>query len=267
MIEVKSLDYRYQDGTKALDQVNMDLNKGRIIGLAGANGSGKSTLFLNLMGILKPSGGGVYYKGTPLKYKRSFLNSYREKVTLVFQDPEKQLFFPRVYDDLAFPLRNLGLGEGKIRKQVEEALRKVRAYDLIDKPTHFLSFGEKKRIALAGALALDTEVILLDEPTSGLDPQAREELARIIKGLSRDKKIVLSSHNMDLLYEICEYVYILGKGKVLGEGPVQEVFLQKDLLERAYLSRPWLVRLHEELGLPLYKNEEELFKYKGEEIR
>lgn len=260
MIKIESLEYKYEDGTKALNNINLNLEKGNVVGIIGANGSGKSTLLLNIIGILKPSKGKIKYKNTPIKYNKKFLREYRQKVNIVFQDPDKQLFYSNVYDDVAFSLRNLGFAEEKIKKKVEYTLKTVNAYDLKDKPTHFLSYGQKKRIAIAGVLVMDSELILFDEPTSGLDPYMTNEIKNIIKSLSKETKIVISSHDMDLIYEICDYVYILGKGEILGEGIPEEVFLNGDLLKKAYLEKPWLVKIHQGLGLPLYKDEKELFK-------
>ena len=260
MIKIESLEYKYEDGTKALNNINLNLEKGNVVGIIGANGSGKSTLLLNIIGILKPNKGQVKYKSTSIKYNKKFLREYRQKVNIVFQDPDKQLFYSNVYDDVAFSLRNLGFNEEEIKEKVEYTLKRVNAYDLKDKPTHFLSYGQKKRIAIAGVLVMDLELILFDEPTSGLDPYMTNEIKNIIKSLSKERKIVISSHDMDLIYEICDYVYILGKGEILGEGIPEEVFLNEDLLKKAYLEKPWLVKIHEGLGLPLYKDEKELFK-------
>ena len=260
MIQTESLEFEYEDGTKALRDIDMDFSKGNIIGVIGANGSGKSTLFLNMVGILKPSKGCVKYKGRPISYDKGFLREYRKRVNIVFQDPDKQLFYSNVYDDVAFSLRNLDYREEEIIDRVQYALEKVKAQELKDKPTHFLSYGEKKKIALAGVLVMDLDVILLDEPTSGLDPYMTKEIKDIIKKLSEDKKIIISSHDMDLIYEICDYVYILGKGEMLGEGLPEEIFLKDYLLEKAFLERPWLVKIHKELGLPLCKDESQLFK-------
>ena len=260
MIRIESLEYDYQDGTKALKNIHFDLDKGNTIGIIGANGSGKSTLFLNILGILRPSKGGIEYKGSPLKYDKRSLREYRKEVTMVFQDPEKQLFYSKVYDDVAFVLRNLNVGEEGIKAKVEESLNKVRALDLKDKPTHFLSYGQKKRVAIAGTLVLNSKVLLLDEPTSGLDPYMTGEMKNIIKELNKEKKLVISSHDMDFIYEICDYVYVLGEGEVLGEGRPEQIFLETQLLKKALLDKPWLVKVHEQLGLPLCRDEEELYK-------
>lgn len=260
MIKVDSLGYIYEDGTKALDNINIDLDKGNVIGVIGANGSGKSTLFLNILGMLKPKKGLVKYKGKPLKYDKRSLREYRKDVSIVFQDPEKQIFYSKVYDDVAFSLRNLNIKEDKIKNDVIKALDQVKALDLQDKPVHFLSHGQKKRVAIAGILVMDTKVLLLDEPTSGLDPYMTKEIKNIVNDLKKRKKLVISSHDMDFIYEICDYIYVLNKGSILGQGIPQEIFLQTNLLEKALLEKPWLVKIHENLNVPLYRTEDEFIK-------
>ena len=260
MIKVNGLEYLYEDGTRALKDINIDLNKGNIIGVIGANGSGKSTLFLNILGILKPTKGSIEYKGKKLDYRKRALREYRKEVGIVFQDPDKQLFYSRVYDDLDFTLRNLNFSEEEISRRVEKSLELVKALDLKEKPTHFLSYGQKKRIAIASVLVMDSEVLLLDEPTAGLDPYMTGEIKKIIEELGKEKRLVVSSHDMDFIYETCDYIYVLGRGEVLGEGIPEDIFLETELLEKALLEKPWLVKIHQGLNLPLYKNEKELFK-------
>lgn len=260
MINVDSLEYEYEDGTKALQNINIDLNKGNVIGIIGANGSGKSTLFLNILGILKPTKGTVKYNDELIRHDKKSLRNYRKEVTMVFQDPDKQLFYSKVYDDVAFALRNLSISEEEIKIKVEATLDKVKALDLMEKPTHFLSYGQKKRVSIGGALVMDSKVILLDEPTSGLDPAMSKEVKSIIKELGSEKKLMVSSHDMDFIYEVCDYIYIFSKGEVIGEGLPQELFLESELLERAGLDRPWLVKIHNYLQLPLFRSEDELLK-------
>lgn len=261
MMDIEELQYKYEDGTIALDNVNMDLSKGKVIGVIGANGSGKSTLFFNILGLIKPTKGRIKHNGKALKYNKKFLREYRKDISIVFQDPEKQIFYSRVYDDVAFALRNLNIAEEEIEKRVVQALEQVQALDLKYKPTHFLSFGQKKRIAIAGVLVMDTKILLLDEPTAGLDPHMTKEIKKIVKDLSKEKKLVISSHDMDFIYEACDYIYILNKGKIVGEGMTEEIFLQTKLIENALLEKPWLVKIHENLNLPLFKNEKELMNY------
>lgn len=265
MIKIDSLEYNYEDGTRALNNINFDLQKGNVIGVIGANGSGKSTLFLNILGILKPSKGHIKFKGSPIKYDKKSLREYRKEVSIVFQDSEKQLFYSRVYDDVAFTLRNLDYDEDEIKLKVDDALEKVKAMDLKDKPTHFLSYGQKKRIAIAGVLVLKSQVLLLDEPTSGLDPYMTNEIKSIIKDIKNEKKLIVSSHDMNFIYEICDYIYVLKNGEVIGEGVPEDIFTQGKLLEKALLEKPYLVKISEILNLPLYKDEEDFLKSHGKE--
>lgn len=260
MIKIDSLQYNYEDGTKALVDIQFDLDKGRTIGVIGANGSGKSTLFLNILGVLRPTKGTIFFDNKKIKYDKRSLREYRKQVTMVFQDPEKQLFYSKVYDDVAFVLRNLDHSEDEIKVKVENALNTVNALDLLEKPTHFLSYGQKKRVAIAGSLVLDSKVLLLDEPTSGLDPNMTKEMIKIINDLKEDKKLIVSSHNMDFIYEVCDYIYVLSKGHIIGEGKPSEVFLQSDLISKALLDKPWLVKIHEKLNLPLYRDEADFNK-------
>lgn len=260
MIKIQSLEYEYNDGTIALKDINMDLGKGDVIGIIGANGSGKSTLLLNILGMLKPTKGKVKYKDKALKYNKKFLREYRKNVSIVFQDPEKQIFYSRVYDDVAFALRNLDVEEDQVDLKVRQVLEKIQSLDLKDKPTHFLSYGQKKRVAIAGVLVMETEILLLDEPTAGLDPYMTREIKAIVKDLKEDKKLVISSHDMDFIYEICDYVYVLAKGKIAGEGKPEDVFLDDKLIEDSLLEKPWLVKIHEHLKVPLYKYENQIFK-------
>lgn len=266
MIKIKNLHYEYEDGTKALQDINIDMDKGKIIGVIGANGSGKSTLFLNIMGILKPNKGSVEYDNKPIKYSKNYLREYRKKVNIVFQNPEQQIFYSNVYDDIAFSLRNIGIDEKAIKEKVLWALEQVGCLDLIDKPVHFLSYGQKKRIAIAGVLIMNSKVLLLDEPTSGLDPYMTKEIKDIILKISKEKSILISSHDMDLIYEICDYIYILRKGNIICQGKPEEVFLNGKLLEEAYLVKPWLVKIYEKLYTPLFKNEEEFNRFNGKGI-
>lgn len=261
MIEVKDLYYEYEDGTRALENINIDGSKGRVVGIIGANGSGKSTLFLNIMGILRPRSGSIYYDGSKLKYSKKFIRDYRKDVNIVFQNPDQQLFYSDVYDDIAFALRNLGVSEEEIKDRAVKALEEVGCLDLIDKPIHFLSYGQKKRISIAGILALNGRVILMDEPTSGLDPEMTREMKGVIERISRDRNIFISSHDMDLIYEICDYIYVINKGRITCSGSPEEVFTRTDILEDAKLNKPWLVKIHEKLGLPLFESEEEFLNY------
>ncbi len=261
MLKMENVTYIYEDKTVALNDVSIDLSRGLKIGIVGSNGAGKSTLFMNFLGLLKPSKGTVVYKGSHLKYDRTSLNELRRDVGIVFQDPDKQIFFSNVYDDIAFAMRNLKFDEKEVRERVEMAMKITNTDTLREKPVHFLSYGQKKNVSIAGAVAMDHKIIFFDEPTAGLDFVSRENVKKILDKLVSDenKSIVISSHDMNFIYENCDYIYILNNGQVLSEGEVQTVFLKKEILDRASLEEPFLVKAHKYLGKNLYRTEKELF--------
>lgn len=262
MLKMENVTYVYEDKTVALKDINIDLKKGNKIGIIGSNGAGKSTLFLNFTGIYKPSRGKISFNDEYIKYDKKYLYRLREKVGIVFQDPDRQIFYSNVYDDVAFGLRNLGLNEDIVKKRVDKALKSVGAVEFKDKPVHFLSYGQKKRVAMAGVLAMESEIIFFDEPTAGLDPVVTESVVDILNEIHNNgKKIIISSHDMDLIYRICDYIYVLNKGEVIEEGTVENVFLKEEILKTAGLIEPWLVKIHKNMGLPLFREEKELYEY------
>ena len=262
MFKINNLTYKYDKNRKALDNITMDFDRGDIIGIIGSNGSGKSTLFNNLMGILKATQGEILYKNNQLKYDKKSLYNLRKDVGIVFQDPEKQIFYSMVYDDLAFALRNIGMDEKNIKVRINKALEAVNGEDFIDRPVHSLSFGQKKRVAIASVIAMENDLVLLDEPTAGLDPESTRAIVEIIKSMhKKGKKIVITSHDMNLIYDICDYVYVLNQGKIISEGNVEEVFVDEEKIEEAGLELPWLVKLNKNMNLPLFRKEEDLYNY------
>ncbi|WP_419749661.1 energy-coupling factor ABC transporter ATP-binding protein [Terrisporobacter petrolearius] len=267
MFKINNLTYQYDKKRKALDNITMDFNNGDIIGIIGSNGSGKSTLFNNLMGILKATQGEILYKNRQLKYDKKSLYNLRKEVGIVFQDPEKQIFYSMVYDDLAFALRNIGTDEKTIKTRISKALEAVNGEEFIDRPVHSLSFGQKKRVAIASVIAMENNIVLLDEPTAGLDPESTRAIVNIIKTMyEKGKKIVITSHDMNLIYDICDYVYVLNQGKIINEGNVEEVFIDQKKIEEAGLELPWLVKLNKNMNLPLFRKEEDLYNYWSENM-
>ena len=267
MFKINNLTYQYDKKRKALDNITMDFNNGDIIGIIGSNGSGKSTLFNNLMGILKATKGEILYKNSQLKYDKKSLYNLRKEVGIVFQDPEKQIFYSMVYDDLAFALRNIGTDEKTIKERISKALEAVNGEEFIDRPVHSLSFGQKKRVAIASVIAMENDLVLLDEPTAGLDPESTRAIVDIIKTMyKKGKKIVITSHDMNLIYDICDYVYVLNQGKIINEGNVEEVFIDEEKIEEAGLELPWLVKLNKNMNLPLFRKEEDLYNYWSENM-
>ena len=261
MIKVENLLFAYQEESIILNNINLEFKEGHVYGLLGANGSGKSTLFLSLMGLLKPKSGSISYQGNVLSYKKKDLFAYRQEVALVFQNPDQQIFYSIVKDDVAFALRNLGYDEAEIDKRVTIALSELGILHLKEQPVQYLSYGQKKRVAIAGALALESKWLLLDEPTAGLDPEGRRLMMVIINKLAtKGKNIIISSHDMDLVYDSCDYFYLLKKGEVLAQGLKDTVFSDRELLLNAKLEQPWLVKIHQQLGMPLYANEDIFFE-------
>lgn len=261
MIEIKNLCFKYDNGYEALKNINMEIKEGQIIGLIGENGSGKSTLFLSILGINKKSQGDILFKGKSISYKKTFMRDYRKKVNMVLQDPDKQIFYSDVYSDIAFGLKNLGLNDKEIDERINSSLETLEISNLKDKAVHYLSYGQKKRLAIAGVLAMNPELILLDEPTAGLDPRLTKQMVKTIKKLKDNKTILISSHDMDFIYEVCDYIYIINKGEIIGEGKTEEVFLDKDKIIDAGLALPTLVRLHLNTKLPLLRDEYKLYEY------
>lgn len=260
MLATTELWFRYQDA-QVLKGLTLDFSQHAVTGLVGANGCGKSTLFMNLSGLLRPQQGAVLWQGKPLDYSKRGLLALRQQVATVFQDPDQQIFYTDIDSDIAFSLRNLGVEEADIARRVDEALTLVDAQHFRQQPIQCLSHGQKKRVAIAGALVLRAKYLLLDEPTAGLDPSGRSQMIGIIKRIvAQGNHVVISSHDIDLIYEVSNAVYVLRQGEVLAHGEPGEVFARTELIEEAGLTQPWLVKLHAELGMPLCKNEGEFFR-------
>ena len=261
MLRVEDVTYIYEDGTVALKDVNIDLTKAKKIGIVCSNGSGKSTLFMVFLGLLKPSKGRVILNENELKYDKNTLKELRKCAGMVFQDPDKQIFFSSVFDDVAFALRNLKYNEDEVQKKVKLAMEKTGITELQNKPVHFLSYGQKKNVSIASVVAMNHKLMFFDEPTAGLDCNSKENIKNILEDLAatKGKTIIVSSHDMNFIYEICDYIYVLNKGHVLSEGKKETIFLNKEILDKAELEEPFLVKVHKYLGKELYKNESELF--------
>ena len=247
ILEARALSYAYFDGTQALKEINLKIKKGEITAILGGNGAGKSTLFLNLNGILKPASGEVFYNGKTIDYSRKGLKELRRAVGLVFQDPDSQLFSASVYQDVSFGPMNLNLSEEKVKSRVEEALEKTGIRHLKDKPTHALSFGQKKRVAIAGILAMQPEVIILDEPTAGLDPMGVVDIMKLLREM-RDRmglSVVIATHDIDIVPLYCDYTYVINQGELVLEGTPKEVFKEADTLRKVNLRLPRIAHLME----------------------
>lgn len=246
-IEVKDLTYAYPDGTPALQGVSFGAEQGEVTGILGSNGAGKSTLFLNLNGVLTPQGGQVLLDGEPVSYARRNLPELRRRVGLVFQDPDDQLFSADVYRDISFGAVNLGLPETEVRRRVEDAMTRTGVSALRDKPTHALSYGQKKRVAIAGVLVMEPSVMILDEPTAGLDPQGVSDIMSLLRDIRKSLgvTIILATHDMDIVPLYCDRVYLLSGGRMVTHGTPEEVFRRPELLRENHLRLPRIAHLME----------------------
>ncbi|OXS72974.1 energy-coupling factor ABC transporter ATP-binding protein [Lysinibacillus sp. KCTC 33748] len=239
--ELTHLSYTYVDGTHALTDVTLQIPKGKKIALLGHNGAGKSTLFQHLNGILKPTAGSISFQGKALNYSRKALKELRQQVGIVFQDADNQLFSGTVKQDIAFGPLNLGWTTEIIEEKIAWAIAQTEVEALLDKPIHFLSVGQKKRVAMAGVLAMEPSVLLLDEPTAGLDNYYSAQVLQYLATLENgERTILLATHDIPLAYEWADQIVVMEAGRIIYNGDPVELFFQADLLERAHLERPWV---------------------------
>lgn len=240
-VEVKNLSYVYSDGTKALDHLSLSVAKGQRVALLGANGSGKTTLLHHLNGLLLPQSGVVTIMGHPVCKEN--LPVIRKLVGMLFDHPDDQLFCTTVAEDVAFGPRNLGLDEETVERKVRQALEWVDMADSAEKPPFNLSLGQKKRVAVAGTLAMDSEIFVFDEPFSGLDAPAAAQMMGLLADLHRKgRTIILVTHDVDMAYGWADQVIIMSRGRVMAQGNCQLLEDEK-LLAEANLASPMLVKV------------------------
>jgi cobalt/nickel transport system ATP-binding protein len=235
IIEAKNLQHIYPDGTIAIKDVSFRITHGESVAIIGANGAGKSTLLQHLPGCLIATAGEIRIGDTLLT--KSTLPDIRRTVGMVFQYPDDQLFMPTVFEDVAFGPLNLGLSGEEVDLRVAEALERVGAGHLRDKPPYHLSGGEKKRIAIATVLAMSPDILVMDEPTSGLDPFARRQLMHLLREFQHTK--IFTSHDLDMVLELCERTIVLHEGAIMADGPTAEIFRNEPLLTACRLEKPF----------------------------
>jgi cobalt/nickel transport system ATP-binding protein len=249
ILELKDVSFRYSDGSVGLDNCSLPIIRGGRTVVLGANGAGKTTLFLQLNGILRPQTGSVFYGDVPLDYSRQGLHSLRSRVGMVFQNPDSQLFSASVREDVSFGPLNLGLDNGTVQNRVEEALHAVDMVECADKPVHNLSYGQKKRVCIAGVLAMRPEVLILDEPMAGLDAVMQKELCAILELLHRaGLTVIIATHDVDFSYGWADEAVVLQRGQVLAQGKAAEVLLRTEVQSELSAS-PLVAEISRSLAL------------------
>lgn len=250
-LEMKDVDFTYMRGTavsqRALEKVSLSIEQGEFLGIIGPTGSGKSTLIQHLNGLLLPSAGKVLVDGRDITDRNFNLRGLRQRVGLLFQFAEQQLFEETVFADIAFGPRNLGLEEKEIEKRVREAMKAVGLdFSLFkDRSPFSLSGGEMRRVATAGVLAMEPEVLVLDEPLAGLDTPGRQSIVSQLVNLQQERglTIVLVTHDIDTLASVVGRIVVLSQGRILLDGRPEEVFGQEDLLRENGLDIPQITRI------------------------
>ena len=238
-LETKNLSFTYPDGTEALKNVNIQIKKGEKIAIMGPNGAGKSTLFSHFNGLSEPTSGHVEIDGEKIVFTREELLKVRQKVGIVFQDPNDQLFAPTVKEDVAFGPMNLGLDYDEVNARIKEALEMVGMSGFEDKTPHHLSGGQQKRVAIAGIIAMRPEIMILDEPTAGLDPEGVDKVLNILNKLNEEgMSIIISSHDIEMVNHFADKIFVLYGGEIIAKGDKHQIFSDKELLKKAHLKAP-----------------------------
>lgn len=249
VLEARDIRYRYPRGREAISGISFHFRRGEKIALVGPNGAGKSTLLQMFNGMIRPDTGIMLFDNVPMQYDTPSLRQLRRKVGFVLQNPDRQIIAPTVYQDVAFGPTNLGYDEPAVREAVATALRHVGLVGFERRPPHQLSGGEKKRVAIAGVLAMDPDVLVFDEPTSGLDPSGSEDLMELLDELNHDgKTIVISTHDVELAYPWADRAILMADGQIIREDVPDLAFGNPLYVRMAHLSVPTLLELSAELG-------------------
>lgn len=248
ILQLKNADCYYNDGTHALKDISVDFPKGKKIAVLGANGAGKSSLFLALNGILPLKKGTLILNGQEITKKK--FAELRTRVGIVFQDPDSQIISADVRQEIAFGPFNLGLPKEEVSIRVQQAMEATEITELAEKATHNLSYGQKKRVAIADILAMHPDVLILDEPFAWLDPKHMLEMVKLLDDLTlKGKTIIISTHDVNMAYAFSEHCIVMKDGKIIATGPPQEVFTDHELLRFAELELPVVLKIFSECGL------------------
>ena len=266
ILQVKNLSYTYGNEKEALKNINLDIYQGEKIAVLGSNGAGKSTFFLNINGVLNSSKGSIIYKGKVITKKD--LNELRKNVGIVFQDADNQIIASTVLGEVSFGPMNLKLSKEEVKNRVYEAMEYMNITDFKDRPPHYLSGGEKKRVSIADIIAMKPEIIIFDEPTASLDPLNISILEEVLDKLSKEEKtIMISTHDMDFAYRWADRIIVFHNGQIVDDGECLEVLKNIRNKEDSSLRIPMLLDIIEELKVKNIIKDKEFYPKTIEELK
>jgi len=255
ILRAESLEYRYPNGVQALSGVNLGIRQGDFVAMVGANGSGKTTLVKNLNGLLRPTSGAVFLDGQDLRRKK--VAELGQEIGFVFQNPDHQIFSPRVFEEVAFGPRNYGLGESEVRERVKKALAAVNLSGAGDRDPFLMTKGERQRLAVASILAPEPRVLILDEPTTGLDYPEQVAVMEMLENLNREgRTIIIVTHALWLAARYARRTLLMAGGKILFDGPTRQALSRAELLPQASLRMPEIIQMGLAFGFPTLSEEE-----------
>lgn len=266
ILKVEDLHYVYGNGEPALSGVNVEIFEGEKIAVLGANGSGKSTFFLNLNGVYTPTHGQIIYREIPVNKKN--LNELRKNIGIVFQDADNQIIASTVRAEVSFGPMNLRLPKEEVIKRVKESLAYMNLLGFEDRPPHYLSGGEKKRVSIADIVAMEPEVMIFDEPTASLDPLNAMMLEEVLLKLGgEDNTVLISTHDVDFTYRWAERVLVFCNGKIIADGTPLEVFRNLEILKQANLKQPTMLEVYDILVEKKILPDTQAYPRKAQELK
>lgn len=260
IIKVKDLHYVYNDDKVALNGINLDIYQGEKIAVIGSNGAGKSTFFLSLNGVLTPESGQIYYRGELINKKK--LNELRKNIGIVFQDADNQIIASTVMAEVSFGPMNLKLPKQEVIERVNEALAYMNITEFKERPPHYLSGGEKKRVSIADIIAMKSEIIVFDEPTAALDPLNAAMLEEVLSKLGDEgKTMLISTHDVDFAYRWAKRAIVFCNGEIIADDTPLNVFRNDDILKKANLKRPMMLDIYESMKQKGMVKEDNKYSY------
>lgn len=250
ILKTVNLNYSYETENTILKNITIDIFKGEKIAVLGSNGAGKSTFFLILNGVLTPDKGKIYYRENEIN--KNNLNELRKNIGIVFQDADNQIIASTVFSEVSFGPMNLGISKDEVKKRVEQSLEYMNLLDFKNRPPHYLSGGEKKRVSIADIIAMKSEIIIFDEPTASLDFSNFLMLEKVLSDLSEEgKTILISTHDIDFAYKWADRAIIFSNGNIIADGDISKIFKNNEIIKKANLNRPKVLEFYE----LLYKKE------------